>query len=259
MDSTNKLNAKEEKDFDIRDVANYLLGKFWIIILAVVCFAVAAIIYTSTITPKYTSTSSLFIINAQDDTVSSSQVVSNINVGKQLAITSPELVTPQFCYQVAQNLNMDPNFTKDFTPFDLSINPNTGNYSSGIYDLYNSIKVTSDEETCIVTFTVTTVDPSRSKIIADEVARAFGAHVQTFMDMDTIRTVQAKYAIASSRASNIHTARNAIIAALVGAILACAALVIIFIFDDKIKTPDDIDRYLNLSVLGVIPEIDTEA
>ena len=258
MDSTNKLNKAEERDFDIRDVANYLLGKFWIIVLAVVCFAVAAIIYTSTITPKYTSNSSLFIINAQDGTVSSSQISSNINVGKQLAVTSPELVTLQFCYNVAQNLNMDPNFTKTFTPFDLKIS-DSGNYSADIYNLYNSIKVSSDEETCIVTFTVTTVNAYRSKLIADEVARSFGSHIQTFMDLDTIRTVQAKYATANSTPSNIHTARNAIIAALVGGILACAALVIIFIFDDKIKTPDDIDRYLALGVLGVIPEIDTEA
>jgi capsular polysaccharide biosynthesis protein len=29
-------------------------------------------------------------------------------------------------------------------------------------------------------------------------------------------------------------------------------------FDDKIKTADDIERYLKISVLGVIPEIDVE-
>jgi capsular polysaccharide biosynthesis protein len=79
------------------------------------------------------------------------------------------------------------------------------------------------------------------------------------MQLDTIRTEQVEHATTSATPSNIHTARNAIIAALVGGILACAALVIIFIFDDKIKTPDDIDRYLGLGVLGVIPEIDTEA
>ncbi len=254
MDSNN-VNVKEERDFDIRDVGNYLLGKIWIVILALVCFAIAAIIYTSTITPMYTSNSTLFIINAQDNTVSSSQMVSDWTVGRQLAVTSPELVTKEFCDDVAKNLNESPAF-QDFYCKDAQ-----GNVIRQIKgsDIYPYLKVTSDEETCIVTFTVTTTHPELSKYIANEVARSFGEQVQDFMDIKTIRTKQAKFAEASASPSNIHTARNAVIAAFVGAVLACAALVVVFMFDDKIKTPDDIDRYLGLSVLGVIPEIDTEA
>ena len=253
MDS-NKVNVKEEKDFDIRDVGNYLLGKIWIVLLAVVCFAIAAIIYTSTITPKYTSSSTLFIINAQDNTVSSSQIISDLTLGKQLAITSPELVTKEFCDDVAANLNESPAF-QDFFCKDANgniVRQITGN------DIYPCVNVTSDEETCIVTFTVTTTNAHLSKYIANEIARSFGEQVQDFMDLETIRTKQARFAVASVQPSNIHTARNAVLAAIVGAILACAVLVVIFMFDDKIKTPDDIDRYLGLSVLGVIPEIDNE-
>ncbi|MBO5374382.1 MAG: hypothetical protein J6A54_02910 [Clostridia bacterium] len=242
MDSKNS-KVKQENDFDIRDVANYLLGKLWIIILAVVCFAVSAIIVTSIETPKYTSKSSIFIINAQDNTVSSQQMVSDWTVGKQLAVTSPKLVTKAFCEEVVANLNADPE------------HPNNISLS----DFYGDLKVESDEETCIVTFYVTTYDPARSELIANELANSFGAHIEEFMATDTIRTKQVDFAEQSSRPSNIHTTRNALLAGLVGAILACAVLVVIFMFDDKIKTPDDIDRYLELSVLGVIPEIDTEA
>jgi capsular polysaccharide biosynthesis protein len=70
--------------------------------------------------------------------------------------------------------------------------------------------------------------------------------------------MQAKLGEVNPNPSNIHTVRNAAIAAIIGAIVAAAILVIVFMFDDKIKTADDIERYLKVSVLGVIPEIDVE-
>jgi capsular polysaccharide biosynthesis protein len=254
MDS-NKVNVNEERDFDIRDVGNYLLGKIWIVLLAIVCFAIIAIIYTSTITPAYTSTSTAFVINAQDNTVSSSHALSGISLGKQLAITSPELITKEFCDVVAENLNESPAF-QDF----YCLKDEYGNLTRKLTgnDVFAALKVSSDEETCIVTFTVTTTNAHLSKYIANEVARSFGDHIKTFIKIDTISAEQAKFAVASASPSNIHTTRNAVLAAMVGAIFACAVLIVVFMFDDKIKTPDDVDRYLGLSVLGVIPEIDTE-
>jgi len=35
-------------------------------------------------------------------------------------------------------------------------------------------------------------------------------------------------------------------------------LFVIFYFDDKIKTADDVEKYLGLTVLGVIPNISKE-
>ncbi len=244
MDSNNNVNAKEENGLDIRDVANYILGKLWIVILAMVCFAVVAVIFTSTVTPTYKSRSTLFITNTQDS-ISSSQNVSDWTIGRQLAVTSPELVTEVFCDKVAENLNQDLEFVNKY-----------GTISGKV--LLSYISVTSDEETCIVTFTVTTTNPEYSKVLVDEVASYFGVYVKEFMKSDSIRTKQAKLGEINTNPSNIHMVRNASLAALIGGILAAAVLVVVFMFDDKIKTPDDIDRYLKISVLGVIPEIDVE-
>ena len=107
-------------------------------------------------------------------------------------------------------------------------------------------------------FTVTTTDPLYSAYVANAVAKNFQPWLNDFMGITSISAAPALLAVENRNPSNIHTARNAVIAAAIGAILACAVLVVIFMFDDKIKTPDDIDRYLNISVLGVIPEIDSE-
>lgn len=251
MDSTNNTNVNEEKSFDIRDVANYLLGKFWIILLAMVCFAVAAIIYTSTITPLYTSKSTVFILY-QGTTVNSSQLQSDLNAGNLLTTASPHLVTKEYCGKVAENVSNNTSFTvdKDF--------------------VYSCLKVTPDEETSVVTFEATTTNAQLSYHIADWAAKGFEEQLKTFIpsaetdpnnpnQVSPLKANQANPPEVASEPSNIHTARNALLAAAIGAVLSCAVLIVIFMFDDKIKTPDDIDRYLSLNVLGVIPEIDTEA
>lgn len=265
MDSTNISTVKEENELDIRDIANYLLGKIWIVILAIVCFAVVAIIFTSTITPMYTSNSTMFIINTQNS--SSSQTTSDWTVGRQLAITSPELVDERFCKNVAVALFSEFDANSDFAKYiqEQQINIPVDEKEFDDFTtawgktIYSSLRVTSDDETCIVTFTATTTSPVLSKHFATIAAEEFGDYINSFMDSDTIRTTVAKEATASNAPSNIHTGRNAILAGVVGAVLACVVLIVIFMFDDKIKTPDDIDRYLGLSVLGVIPEIDVEA
>ena len=48
------------------------------------------------------------------------------------------------------------------------------------------------------------------------------------------------------------------LSAVVAIIAVCAILLAFYIFDDKIKTPDDIEKHLGLSVLGEIPEIEEE-
>lgn len=244
MDSTNTNTKEQENGLDIRDVANFIFGKIWIVILAMACAAVVAIIFTSTITPTYKSRSTLFITNTQDS-ISSSQTVSDWTIGRQLATTSPELVTEVFCDKVAEKLNQDLTFVAKYGEI-------TGKR------LLSYINVSSDAETCMVTFTVTTTNPEYSKILADEVTSYFGVYINDFMKSDSIRTMQAKLGEVNPNPSNIHTVRNAALAAIIGAVVAAAILVIIFMFDDKIKTADDIERYLKVSVLGVIPEIDVE-
>ena len=48
------------------------------------------------------------------------------------------------------------------------------------------------------------------------------------------------------------------LSAVIAIIVVCAILLAFYIFDDKIKTPDDIEKHLGLSVLGEIPEIEDE-
>ena len=76
--------------------------------------------------------------------------------------------------------------------------------------------------------------------------------------VDTISVGRIDYESVPTSPSNINYFRDMFLSAVVAAIAICAILLAFYIFDDKIKTPDDIEKHLGLSVLGEIPEIEED-
>ncbi|MBQ8145665.1 MAG: hypothetical protein IJ039_02675, partial [Clostridia bacterium] len=278
--SNNNATPQKNAEIDIRDIVGYLIGKLWIIALVILCFAIIAFLWTTFfITKEYTSTTDLFIINTSpnQNNNTNSPSATDWSIGKQLTKTSSELIMGDYCDRVAELLkNHDPSKPVAEGEVDLSkilnngsIMPEGSTFSNffksilpenGITGSYirSCIKVTSDDETCIVSVTATTKNNRLSAAISNAVMALFGDYINEFMKVDTIVTTISSSGSVPSSASNANATRNAIIFGAIGAVLVCAVLVIIFIFDDKIKTPDDIEKQLGLSVLGAIPEIDEE-
>ena len=292
MDSNNNTvnnNAPNSStgSIDIRDVANFLFSKIWIIALVVLCFAIVAFLWTNFfVDEEYTSTTDLFIISTignADDNANSTTQANNWSIGKQLTKTSTELILGDYCDLVAKELNAhDPDDLSH--PLTIALNKTADNnkkpLSAGVTfkDTFKSIfgengitgayvrshiKVASDEETCVVAVTATTGNAYLSAAISNAVMCLFDDYINGFMSnkdgADTVKTVKTKISSSGSvpgGPSNANATRNALIFGIVGAILICAILVIVFIFDDKLKTPDDVEKYLGLSILGAIPEIE---
>ena len=47
--------------------------------------------------------------------------------------------------------------------------------------------------------------------------------------------------------------KNGIIGGLLGFVLACAIIILRYMMNDSIKTGEDVEKYLSLNVLGMIP------
>ena len=47
--------------------------------------------------------------------------------------------------------------------------------------------------------------------------------------------------------------KNGVIGGLLGILLAAAVVLIVYLTNDTVKTPEDVEKYLGLSVLGTIP------
>lgn len=289
MDSNNNASLKNTNSemttssLDIRDIISFLITKIWIIVLVVLCFAIVAFLWTDLfVDEQYTSTTDMFIISTSGlatENQSASNQVNNWSIGKQLTRTSSELIMGDYCDYVAKKLNnhdakspsvltealnctadnsskplaLGISFLDSFSQFDKETGI-TGSY------IRSCIKVSSDDETCIVSVTATTGNKKLSAAISNATLVLFDDYINDFMagrnGEKTVNTKISSSGAIPSSPSNANSTRNAVIFGVIGGVLICSILIIIFIFDDKIKTPDDIEKQLNLSVLGAIPEIE---
>ena len=240
---------KEENSIDLKNIGMYLISKWWIVLSATVVFMLGAFLYTKLfITPAYPSTSEIFIINLSDS--SESPNTADWSIGKQLARTAPKLFSLDFCERVAATLNADPEFTKKFA----DVLPD-GKISAST--IKKSTMVTSDDETSTVTFTVVHKNNELAAAIVNAVSKNFGEFAKEILGDNTITTVYSTGRV-SSTPYNIHPLRNMAVSAVCAFVASCIVLIVIFIFNGKIRTPDDIEKQLKLSVLGTIPNFENK-
>lgn len=260
MDTTNNNNTVST-ELNIRDISLFILSKVWIVALVTLCLIVITFLYVSQfVTPVYSASAEMFIINTTS--TSHNQSTTDWTIGKQIAITSSELISGNYCSVVAEALNQNEIDTSAILGDDITFSSYYGSVfgKSEITanDIRSYIDISVDEETSTITVTATTKDPMVSAIVSNVILDEYDDYINSFMNVDTIRTQVYESASIPTKPSNIHTVRSLLIAAVVGIIATCGVLVVFYIFDDKIKCPEDIQKHLNLSVLGVIPEIEDE-
>ena len=277
----NNTKNKSGREIDIREVGGFLLSKLWIIALVVLCFIIIAFLYTELITPMYSATRSVYISNKSTANLGGSYdeegvYGQDLSVAIQLTKSSEEIFTKYgFCASVADALNKldldDEIFNKHFKNeefktflefYKSNIDPEgTGKITPET--VMSCISIASDEEKCTVSFTATTPSPELSDMISDA---ATALCMEDYLNeingsyskkMITVGLLDEGSKLPTNPSpSNKHPLRNMIIGAVLGFVLICAILVCFFIFDDKIKVPDDIQKHLKLNVLGEIPEIE---
>ena len=71
------------------------------------------------------------------------------------------------------------------------------------------------------------------------------------MNIDAVNTVEEANLPTQKAAPN--TMKNTLLGGILGVFIAIGIIVIIYILDDTIKTPDDVERYLELNVLASLP------
>ena len=267
--SNNSNNTKVGKELDIRDIVSYLFTKIWIIILVAVCAVVFAFLLTSFKTPMYTSTTKTMLINKSttSSTIDGNLNVSDLSAATYLTKMSSEIFTSDaFASEVEVLLNND---KESFTKILGYTYDEEGNAIPVSFKMYyggdisyrtikNSLSVRSNEDTCAVTLSSTTLDPVLSRIIVRASYMCMQDYINDNFKVDTISVGRIDYESIPGSPSNINYFRDMFISAVIAIIAICAILLAFYIFDDKIKTPDDIEKHLGLSVLGEIPEIEED-
>lgn len=222
---------KNEIEFDLLELTHILLGRFWIILLvgivtAGIGFAVSAYV----LEPFFESTTKIYILNKTDNT---SVTYTDVQIGTQLTKDYAELINSRYVIEkVIEQLSLE-----------------------GIEyeELMKKVSVDAPADTRIVSITVEHTNPETAMNIANCIRKVAEEHIQNVMDIEAVNVVET--ANMPTEKSGPSIVKWTLIGGVAGCFLACAVIVVIFLLDDSIKSSEDVEKYLGLSVLAMIPVI----
>lgn len=223
-------NKTEEKiEIDLKEILGILWHKFiWIILSGVIFGAIAFAISSFVITPLYESRTEVFILSKEND---STLTYSDVQLGTQLTKDYSVLIKSRYVLeQVMESQNLDISY-KEF------------------YDL---VDVATPLGTRMIFITVTYDSAEGAQLIADEIRIVASEHIKNVMDIQAVNVADDAYLPSEPVSPNV--LEWTLIGTALGMLFVCVIIILRHILDDTIKTADDVERYLDLSTLAVIPK-----
>ena len=223
----------DEIEIDLMEILMLLLQRWWMIVISAVLCAAAGFLISSFLIPdKYESTTEIYILNT---TNSDNLTYTDLQMGSQLTKDYAHLITTRdVLEQVIDKLGLEETYGS----------------------LVDRIRVETPADTRIVAITVTDQDPANAQVIANEVREIASEHITNVMAIDAVNV--ASVANLPLTPSSPSVPKWTLIGAVLGMLLCSAVLLARYLLDDSIKTSDDVEKYLGLSTIGMIPVNDEQ-
>lgn len=121
-------------------------------------------------------------------------------------------------------------------------------------EVSGALTVSNDSDTQIISITATTDDPSLAKDIADTTVEIFRNEVKESLNVTNIIIIDE--AEVNETAVSPSLKKNLIIGAMGGLVLSLAYVFIRFMFDTRIHSKDEAEKYLGIPMLGSVPYLE---
>lgn len=222
------VNDNDEIEIDLWLLFKEVLGHIWTISLTgLICGLIIFIIAQFIMTPTYESSAKLYIINRQNegtttynDLQTSSQLVNDYKV---LVVSRPVVE------QVISDLQLDMTYKK-FT---------------------ESVTTSIASDSRVLSVNVTSTDPYVAKEIVDKLAEVSANRICSVMQIDGVNIIE--YGTVAMEKAAPSVIKYTLIGFVLGILIAAAVVIIRALFDDSIKSSEDVEKYLGLSTLALIP------
>ena len=224
---------ENKKTIDVGDCLS-ILKRYLIlfIVLAVLAGGLMAFYQSVTYQPRYRSTASLFLLNKDTTGGTTEGIYNTLVLSNRLLPDCREiLVRPSVLKPVSEELG----YTVSKSMLSVS-------------------SPTNAEFTCIIDIVVTTDDPVKSYDIASAICKYGAIEIPRITEGGNVNIM--KVAELETDAINSRFSASKILLAAVGVpALVYVFLIVLRIFNDRINNTTDAQSQLDLSVLGVIPNL----
>lgn len=223
-----KTRYEENDEIDLLELFYELKKKLWLIILAAIIGGGAFGMYSKMIlVPKYTSTAMMYVLSKETTLTS----LADLQIGSQLTQDYKVMITSRPVLQeVVDEMGLE----------------------YGYKALREKLTIDNPTDTRILTLSVEDADPILAADLVNTVARCSSEYIGEMMEMIPPKIVEEGEVAVEPTSPNAK--KNAAIGAAGGIFLVCAFVAVRVIMNDTVKTEEDVEKYLKLSVLASVPE-----
>ena len=220
-------NYDDYIEIDLVELFYAIISRWTIILLTTVVLATLGYCYGRfVVTPVYSSNSALYVLSKSTSITS----MADIQVGANLTNDYMVVIKGRpVLEQVIENLGLDMDYDT----------------------LKNKVSVTNESNTRILNISVRDHDIKLAKVIADEIANVSSSFISEKMDQDPPTILQ--YGYTDTKRVNRSPNSYAAIFAFLGLIVSAGIVVLLYLINDKIMTPEDLEKRTGLNTLATLP------
>lgn len=218
---------EEDMEIDLRELFFVLLSKWHMIFLSGLMCALIGLLAAMFLVPeKFQSKTSIYIYDQQKESMS----YSDLQISTVLTKDYEVLIKGRTVLEtVIEELDLNCSYSA----------------------LNSMVKVNVPDSTRIVEIFVQTTDPYLSKDIADAVREVSSETIKSVMGVDAVNVVETANLPEGKSSPSI--SKYTVLGGMFGAVVAVGIIVILFLTNDTIRSQEDVEKYLELGVLGTIP------
>ena len=214
---------------DIKEIVDYLKSKIAIIVLITLLVTILGVSFKLFVqVPKYSSSTTILLINNTSD---ATLTYNDLSINKNLVSTYSEIVkSKRVLSQVIKNLDLDYSYS----------------------ELNKKVDVSSVTNTELIKITVTDTNKKLAKDIANETAKVFSLEIPELYNISNVNILDK--AENATSPSNMNFIKELILFIIAGLVLGLGVVIVIYYFDRTIKSTEQIETKIGLSVLGTVQE-----
>ena len=215
---------------DLLEVLNAVRQHILAIILTTLVLAAAGFgVSKFLMTPMYQA-SALMIVNTRQDT-SATVTSDQINSATKLVSTySIILKSDTVLNQVIENLGLNMDYQQ----------------------LANRVTVSAVDDTQVMKVTVTSDNPEWARQVCEQITQISPDVILEAVEAGSVKVISN--ASISPEPVSPNVSRNTALGAVAGLVISVGIVFLMVLLDNKINNEEDVSKYLDLTVVGVIPE-----
>lgn len=231
-EKTVEFSEATENEISILDLIALMIRNWWIIALIGGIFGIASYAYCKTTSvPTYKSTTSLYINTQREQQTDDVNAVALINTINLMPSYIKVLQSRTFFSQVSDAID------------------NKYSYE----EISRMTSLSQDEDTNIVTISVTGVDQQDSYTICSSIADLAANEIFRIFEGGSVKVIDRPKDIPETIVAN--SFQRGVIGFIVGAALAMFVIFLINMFDTRIESSEELTARYNLPVLGEVPNL----